>query len=205
MARYYGPKVRLSRSLEVPIAETPKHVTGRRQKRPGCHGHRRRVRLSLYGLQLREKQKIASYYNVRDSQLRRYAEQAQSSKQPSPQALVEILESRLDNVIRRLHWARTIWQARQMVVHGHLLVNGQKVDIPSRRVKSGDFITVRKRSYPFVQKCTEAAQGIGFRIPDWLSVDPHRLEATVLCSPQFEQVLLPCEVDYGNIIEFYTR
>ena len=204
MASYHGPKLRLSRGLEVPIAETPKHVTTKRQKRPGCHGYRR-ARLSLYGIQLKEKKKVASYYNIRNSQLRRYVKQAQSVDNPPPRALQEILESRLDNVIRRLRWARTIWQARQMVCHGHFLVNGRKVDQPSFCVKPGDIITVKTPSHSFVRQCAESTEGMGFRVPDWLLVDQSRLEATILHPPQFQEVLIPFEVDYNKLIEFYTR
>jgi small subunit ribosomal protein S4 len=204
MARYYGPKVRLSRSVEAPIAETPKHVTPGRQKRPGGHGYRR-PRRSLYGSQLVEKRKIASYYNVRERQLRRYIKQAQAAKGPTAEALEAILESRLDNVIRRLRWARTVWQSRQMVVHGHFLVNDRKVDKPSFSVKPGDAITVKPSSLDFVRRCAEATEGMGFRVPDWLSVDQVELAASVLHLPLLQEIMLPFDVDYSKIIEFYTR
>jgi small subunit ribosomal protein S4 len=204
MAHYYGPKVRLSRSVEAPIAETPKHVARKNPKRPGVHGYHR-ARRSLYGSQLVEKRKVASYYDVRDSQLRRYIRQAQTAKTPSPRALQETLESRLDNGVRRLRWARTIWQARQMVVHGHFLVNGHKVDRPSFCVKGGDTIAVKRSSHDFVRKCAAATEGMGFRVPDWLSVNQDSLEAVVLRAPQVEKVMLPFEADYSKIVEFYTR
>jgi small subunit ribosomal protein S4 len=204
MGRYYGPKIRLSRSVEAPIAETPRHVAPKKQRRPGVHGYRR-ARRSLYGSQLVEKRKIASYYNVRERQLRRYTQQAQATRIPSQEALQEILESRLDNVIRRLRWARTVWQARQMVVHGHFLVNGRKVDRPSCCVKPGDTITVKQSAQDFVRRCAEATEGMGFRVPDWLSVDQAKLVAAVLHVPQLQEVMLPFDVDYSKIIEFYTR
>ena len=204
MGRYYGPKVKLSRSMEIPIAETPKHVTPRREKRPGQHGYRK-ARYNLYGLHLREKQRIAHYYNIRDNQLRHYIKLAGSSGHSTQEALQEILESRLDNVIRRLHWARTIWQARQIVVHGHFLVNGRKVNLPSFHVKQGHIISVKNRSGSFIQQCAESAEEVGFRVPDWLSVDKEKLQATVLHLPEFDEVLLPFEADYGRIVEFYTR
>ena len=204
MGRYYGPKVKLSRSMEVPIAETPRHVTLRREKRPGQHG-RRKYRQSLYGLQLREKQRIAHYYNIRNNQLRHYIQLASSHGRSPQEAIQEILESRLDNVIRRAHWARTIWQARQMVVHGHFLVNGRKVDLPSFCVKQGQVISVNKRSLSFVQQCAESAAEVGFRIPDWLSVDKEKMQAIILHLPRFDEVRLPFEASYGRVIEFYTR
>ena len=204
MGRYYGPKVKLSRSVEAPIAETPKHVDVRRNKRPGQHGHRK-YRQSLYGLQLREKQRIAHYYDIRNNQLRHYIQVASSRGRSTQEGLQEVLESRLDNVIRRIHWARTIWQARQMVVHGHFLIDGRKVDRPSFCVKQGQVISVNKRSQSFIQQCAESAAEVGFRIPDWLSVDKEKLQAIILHLPRFDEVLLPFEADYGRIIEFYTR
>jgi small subunit ribosomal protein S4 len=152
-----------------------------------------------------EKQKFARYYNIRDVQLRQYATQAQSARKPSVEVLQEILERRLDNVIRRLRWARTIWQARQMVVHGHFLVNGRKVDLPSFYVKAGDIISVKEDSKQFVRRSAESTEGMGFRVPDWLSVDQDKMEATVLHSPKAEEIMYPFEVDCSRIIEFYTR
>jgi small subunit ribosomal protein S4 len=152
-----------------------------------------------------EKRKVVSYYDVRDSQLRRYIRQAQTAKSPSPRALQETLEARLDNVVRRLRWARTIWQARQMVVHGHFLVNGRKVDRPSFCVKGGDTVAVKQSSHDFVRQCAASTEGMGFRVPDWLSVSQDRLEAVVLHAPKAEEIMLPFEVDYSKIVEFYTR
>lgn len=204
MGRYTGPKLRLSRHLGVPIAETPKHVTPKRGNQPGVH-RRRWAKQSLYALQLREKQKLAAYYSIRDRQFRRYIRMAQSSKLPTDRALLECLEMRLDNVIRRLRWARTIWQARQVVSHGHCLLNGRKVDVPSQGVEPGDVITVREAHKPFVRQCEESVEGMGFRVPDWLSVDKERLEATVLHPPRPDEVLMPFEIDFSKILEFYTR
>src|SRR4030042_661910 len=132
MGTYHGPKVRLTRRVGVAIAETPKHINVRRPRRPGIHG-RTRPRKSLYGERLAEKQKLCAYYNVRDTQFTRHVEQAQAVQGSTTDALHQILESRFDNVIRRIHWARTIWQARQMVSPGHFLIHGHKVDIPSYR------------------------------------------------------------------------
>ena len=155
MGTYHGPKVRLTRRAGAPVAETPKHTNVRRPTRPGMHA-RRRTRTSLYGEQLAEKQKLCAYYNIRDRQFTRHIEQAQAKPGSTTDALQQILESRLDNVIRRLRWARTIWQARQMVAHGHFYVNGHKVDIASYQVSPGEEITVKPGSEPFVR----AAHGV---------------------------------------------
>ncbi len=204
MGSYHGPKVRLSRSRSVPIAETDKHVSPKKDRRPGQHGYRR-TRLSLYGAQLNEKQKISGYYNVRNKQMRLYMSRAQSTKGSTPEILQKTLESRLDNVVRRLRWARTIWQARQMVSHGHFLVNGRKADIASLCVKPGDVISVKPRSKAFIKRCAESTEAMGFRVPEWLSVEEEKLEARVLYLPSLEEVRIPFDIDYTKIIEFYTR
>ncbi len=202
MANYCGPKVRLSRRLGEPISDTPKHVNRKKETRPGMHGYRR-GRQSLYGLQLAEKQKIAFYYNVSDKQLRRYMKIAARDKRATTIAFQEILESRLDNVIRRLGWARTIWQARQMVTHAHFCVNGHKVDIPSFRTKAADVIAVRPKSESFVRQAAETAEAAD--PPAWLVVTEKKLEATVQQLPALEDVRLPFEVEFPKIIEYYTR
>ncbi len=204
MGTYHGAKVRLTRRSGVPIAETPKHMNVRNPKRPGMHG-RRRARQSLYGEQLAEKQKLCAYYNIRERQFTRYVHEAQSRPGSTTDALHRLLEIRLDNVIRRLRWAATIWQARQMVSHGHFLVNGRKVDLPSYGVKAGDEITVKSGSEPFVHKAIEAAEQVEMHTPEWLSADPANLRAKVLRLPEPGEIRLPFEIDLAKIIEFYTR
>jgi small subunit ribosomal protein S4 len=176
----------------------------RRPTRPGIHS-RRRGRLSLYGEQLAEKQKLAAYYNVRDRQFTRHVEQAQAVPGSTTDALQQILESRLDNVIRRLRWARTIWQARQMVTHGHFYVNGHKVDIPSYQVSAGEEITIKPGSEPFVRAALEAAGESDIQVPAWLTADNDNLRAKVLRLPAAGEIRLPFEIDVAKIIEMYTR
>jgi len=204
MGTYHGPKVRLTRRAGVPIAETPKHTNVRRPTRPGLHG-RRRTRPSLYGAQLAEKQKLAAYYNLRDRQFTRHVEQAQAVPGATTDALLQILESRLDNVIRRLRWARTIWQARQMVAHGHFYVDGRKVDIPSYQVRPGEEITVKPGSETFVRAAMESAGEAGIQVPAWLQADHAALRAKVLRLPVPEEIRLPFEIDVAKVIELYTR
>lgn len=204
MGTYHGAKVRLTRRAGAPIAETPKHTNVRRPTRPGMHG-RRRARLSLYGEQLAEKQKLCAYYNLRDRQFTRHVEQAQAVPGSTTDALQQILESRLDNVIRRLRWARTIWQARQMVGHGHFYINGHKVDIPSYLVRPGEEITVKPGSEPFVHAALEAAGESEIQVPAWLSVNNEMLKAKVERLPAPEEVRLPFEIDVAKVIEMYTR
>lgn len=203
MGNYCGPKVRLSRSLGVPIAETPKHMRLRRESPPGMHVLRRGRRKSLYGQQLMEKQKLARYYNVRDGQLRRYMDEATRAKRNTPLVLHEILETRLDNVVRRLGWARTIWQARQMVSHAHFQVDGVKVNIASFRCKPGMKITVKPKSQKFVKEMSETAE---FHLNlDWLERNDTKFEANIVRMPSLEDSRIPFDIDYNKIVEYYNR
>ena len=203
MGNYTGPKVRLSRALGVPIAEIPKHMRLRRENPPGMHVFRRGRRRSLYSSQLAEKQKLARYYNVRDGQLRRYMKQATQSRRTTPLVLHELLETRFDNFIRRLGWARTIWQARQMVVHGHFLVNGRKATVPSMSLKPGDTITIKERSDKFVRQMSETAE---FHLNlDWFQRDEAKFEANIVRMPTMEDSRIPFDIDYNLIVEYYSR
>ena len=202
MGNYTGPKVRLSRRLGVPIAETGKHMNLRRPNRPGMHGYRS-PRRSLYGRQLIEKQRLAFYYNVRDRQMRRYVVTAQKGHASAADGLRQLLERRLDNVVRRLGWARTIWQARQIVAHGHLLVNGQKVDRPGFEVKAGDVISVCDKSQKFVAAAAEACEEK--LVPAWLAAEEGKLVGTVTQLPMIEDIRVPFDLEYSLIIEYFTK
>lgn len=202
MGNYIGPKVRLSRRLGVPIAETVKHMSLKRTSRPGMHGYRN-PRQSLYGRQLLEKQRLAFYYNVRDKQMRKYVVVAAKGHGSAADGLRQILELRLDNVVRRLGWCRTVWQARQMVVHGHIQVNGKKVDRPSYLVKEGMKISVRPKSMKFVQAAAESCEEK--LVPAWITAEEGKLEGSIIHKPSNEEIRLPFELDYSLIVEYYTR
>ncbi|MCC7146200.1 MAG: 30S ribosomal protein S4 [Phycisphaeraceae bacterium] len=197
MANYTGPKVKLSRRVGVPIADTPKHTAKRQLNPPGMHGFRGR-RLRDYGVRLNEKQKLRYHYNVLERQFRRMAEEASHAKGNTGSVLLRFLEQRLDNVIRRLGWARTIWGARQIVAHGHILVNGRKTDRPSFRVKVGDKITVKEGLHKLVRENMESLPG--HEVPAWLSFDPSTLTASVMADPTPDQV--PFDINMNLIIEF---
>jgi small subunit ribosomal protein S4 len=200
MGSYHGPKVRLTRRAGAAIAETPKHLKEKKLTRPGMHGLHR-PRQSLYGQQLAEKQKLSSFYNIPDAQMRKYVRSSGSSG-----ALTKTLESRLDNIIRRAKWARSIWQARQMVSHGHFLVNECKVDLPSFEVKAGDKITVKPSDMEFVKNCAAEAEEIGApAVPAWLNMNNEEFAVIVAHLPGIDDVKYPFEIDYGKIIEYYTR
>ena len=146
---------------------------------------------------------MAFYYNVRDRQLRKYVSLASVGHGSAADALRQILEIRLDNVVRRLGWVRTVWQARQMVAHGHISVNGKKVDIPSYLVKIGDTITVKEKSQKFAQTCAETCEEK--LVPTWLVCEENKLEGKVLHLPLVEEIRIPFELDYSLIIEYFTH
>lgn len=197
MANYTGPKVKLSRRVGVPIADVPKH-TQKQLVTPGMHGYRGR-RLRDYGVRLNEKQKLRYHYNVLERQFRRTLKEAGSSKGNTGDVLLVLLEKRLDNVIRRLGFARTIWSSRQLVGHGHVLVNGRKTDIASARIEVGDKVTLREKSHKLVRENLESLAG--HNVPAWLSFDPSTLTATVVAEPTPDQV--PFDVNMNLIVEFY--
>ena len=199
MANYTGPKVKLSRRVGVPIADLPKHTTKRQLNPPGMHGFRGR-RLRDYGVRLNEKQKLRYHYNILEKQFRLLLDEAGHTKGNTGVVLLQLLEQRLDNVIRRLGWARSIWAARQIVSHGHILVNGRKVDIASYRVSVGDEITVKKENAKkLIRENLESLPG--HEVPEWLTFDPSTLTAKVAAVPTADQV--PFDVNMNLIIEFY--
>ena len=199
MARYTGPKVRLSRRVGVPIADIPKHTNNERIKTPaGMHGYRGR-RLRDYGVRMNEKQKVRYHYGVLEKQFRRYL--AEAGRQPgnTGAVLMQLLERRLDNVIRRSGLARTIWGARQMVAHGQILLNGRKTDRPSCEVSVGDVITLKAKVHKLARENMESMAG--HEVPGWLELNPAELAVRVVASPVQDQI--PFDVNPNLIVEFY--
>ncbi len=198
MANYTGPKVKLSRRVGVPIADIPKHTAKRQLNPPGMHGFRGR-RLRDYGIRLNEKQKLRYHYNVLERQFRGYMAKASTTKGNTGEVLMRLLEQRLDNVIRRMGWGRTIWAARQIVNHGHVLVNGRKTDIASFRVSIGDEITLKPGIQKIVRENMETMPG--HNVPGWLMFDPSTLTAKVTADPTTDEI--PFDVNMNLIVEFY--
>ncbi len=198
MATYTGPKVRLSRRVGVPISDTPKHTSKRQLTPPGMHGFRGR-RLRDYGIRLVEKQKLRYHYNILEKQFRRTVEEAKRKQGNSGDVLMQLLERRLDNVVRRTGMVRTIWSARQLVSHGHVLVNGHKCDIPSRRLDVGDVITVKPKIEKVIRENMESMGG--HEVPGWIAFNPSELNTKVAALPTKDQI--PFDVNTNLIIEFY--
>ncbi|RMF29153.1 MAG: 30S ribosomal protein S4 [Chloroflexi bacterium] len=214
MARYTGPVCKLCRRageklyLKGERCYTPKCALERKGYAPGQHGREAqysRRRASDYARQLREKQKARRIYGVLERQFRRYYQQALKKRGMTGENLLIILESRLDNVIYRLGFADSRAQARQLVQHGHFVVNGRRTNIPSYLVKPGDQIIVRegsrKRRYfkERAQLLSDSAQ----RVPAWLALDPQQMSARVLRLPTREEIDLPLQEQL--IVEYYSR
>jgi len=201
MARYTGPATRISRRLKVDLIGGDRAFE-RRPYPPGQHG-RGRVKESEYLLQLQEKQKARHTYGVLEKQFSRYYKEAARRQGKTGENLLQILESRLDNVIYRAGIARTRRQARQLVSHGHFLVNGVKVNIPSYQVAKWDIIDVRPKSFsllPFVI----AKEEYGSRpVPAWLQIVQSNLRVLVHQLPERAQIEVP--VQEQLIVEFYSK
>jgi small subunit ribosomal protein S4 len=201
MARYTGPATKKSRRLGVDLVGGDKAFE-RRPYPPGQHG-RTRQKESEYRNQLHEKQKARLTYGVLEKQFRRYFVEANRMSGKAGDNLLQILESRLDNVVYRAGFARTRRHARQLVVHGHLLVNGVKVNVPSYRVEEHDVIEVRPKSVemtPFII----ARETHGERpVPGWLEVLPERMRILVHSLPTREQIDTP--VQEQLIVELYSK
>ena len=197
MGRYLGPKVKLSRRCGVPIADNPKH-TKDEMTLPGMHGFRGR-RNTEYGVRLIEKQKLRFHYGMLEKQFRLFLDIAKKSKGNTANTMMQLLESRLDNVLRRLGVASTIWAARQIVAHGHVKVDGVKTDIASYRVEPGMTITFKDGIHKLLRENMEG--GAGHNVPGWLEFNPSQLTAKVNAMPVPEDV--PFEVNMNLIIEFY--
>ena len=209
MARYIGPVCRLCRRegmklfLKGERCYTEKCAIEKRNFPPGQHGKTRKAKLAGYGLQLREKQKVKRIYGVLEDQFRRYFETAERTRGITGEMLLQLLERRLDNVVYRLGLATSRPQARQLVRHGHFLVNGKKVDIPSYSVRQGDVITVlgRTQKNVTIEHAIEEVKGRG--IPAWLSFDATALSGRIVSMPTREQINLP--VQEQLIVELYSK
>jgi small subunit ribosomal protein S4 len=209
MARYTGAVCRLCRRegmklfLKGERCYTEKCAIEKRNLPPGQHGRLRKAKLAGYGLQLREKQKVKRIYGVLENQFRRYFEVADRTRGITGETLLQLLERRLDNVIYRLGLATSRAQARQLVRHGHFLINGKKVDIPSYSLKPGDVVSVRGTSAQnaTIQHAIEEVKGRG--IPEWLTFDAGQLTGRVNQLPTREQINLP--VQEQLIVELYSK
>ncbi len=201
MARYTGPRTKVSRRARQLLDENKAKYFDRRPYPPGEHG-RGRIRESQYQIQLREKQKLRFMYGVLEKPFRNYYAKAARQSGITGENLLRLLEVRLDNVIYRSGFARTRPQARQLVSHGHFLVNGRKVDVPSYQVRQGDSVTIKERSkeaFPVVQ----AIDTVDRRAPEWLDVDPRERKVTVTMLPSRQQI--DTDIQEQLVVELYSK
>ncbi|MEH0984166.1 30S ribosomal protein S4 [Micromonospora sp. CPCC 205556] len=197
------PKARLSRALGIPLTRKCVRYLERRPYPPGVHGRARR-RTSDYQVRLLEKQRLRHQYNVSEVQLRRAFDEAARDAGKTGETLVALLERRLDAVVHRSGLARSVYQARQLVAHGHFTVDGRKVDRPSYRLRPGQVVAVRQRSrqLPPFQLAATGANADGPGRP-YLSVDLAGLRATLLRAPARDEVPVHC--DEQLVVEYYSR
>lgn len=201
MARYTGPKHKACRRARTPLCQSKKCPVDRRPYPPGDHG-RGRIRESDYQIQLREKQKLRVMYGVLERQFRKYYEMAERRPGITGSNLLQILECRLDNVVWRSGLAATRPQARQLVNHGHVLVNGKKVDIPSYQVRAGDVVTFKERSLDMIviQHSVDTMDRV---TPEWLDVDLGERRISVRDLPSREQI--DTAIQEQLIVELYSK
>ncbi len=201
MARYTGPRHKACRRARTPLCQSKKCPVDKRPYPPGQHG-RGRIRESDYLVQLREKQKLRTMYGVLEKQFRRYYELASRQPGVTGDNLLQLLESRLDNVVWRSGLASTRPQARQLVNHGHFRVNGKKVDIPSYRVRKGDIVTLKDNSVDLVA-VQHSVDTLGRVIPDWLDVDARSRKVVVRDLPARDQI--DTAVNEQLVVELYSK
>jgi small subunit ribosomal protein S4 len=209
MANYSGPVCRLCRREDMKLflkgdrCYTDKCGYERRAYAPGQHGQARRRKLSNYGSQLREKQKVKRLYGLLERQFRGYYHHASAAKGKTGENLLQFLEQRLDNVVFRLGFADTRAEARQLVRHGHFRVNTRKVNIPSFQVKTGDVVAVKEKSQKIV-RINEALEAVERRgIPAWLDLDKGGFKGTVKATPARDDITMPIQEQL--IVELYSK
>lgn len=198
--------VRHSRALGIALTPKAEKYMERRPYGPGQHGRARRKQDSDYAVRLKEKQRLRAQYNIREAQMRRYFEEAKRTAGLTGENLVELLEQRLDALVLRAGFARTIQQARQLVVHRHIMVDGQRVDRPSFMVKPGQMIHVHSRSEkmaPFQVAATGAHQDVLPDTPAYLDVAIDKLQATFTRLPERSEIPVTCEEQL--VVEYYAR
>ncbi len=205
MSKRISAKYKIDRRMGQNIWGRPKSPVNKREYGPGQHGQRRRGKVSDYGLQLNAKQKLKGYYgNITEKQFRSIYKEATRLKGDTSEALIGLLEQRLDTIVYRAKFVPTVFSARQFVNHGHIKVNGQRVTIPSYRCNEGDVIEVREKSRE-IGIVLEAVQSPERDVPDYLDVDHNKLRATLLRIPQLGDVPYPVQMEPNLVVEFYSR
>ncbi|MER2519785.1 MAG: 30S ribosomal protein S4 [Bdellovibrionales bacterium] len=204
MTKRLESKHKIDRRLGVNLWGRNKSPLNNREYRPGQHGQRR-TKPSDYGVQLMAKQRLRGYYgNVGERQFHRYYEEAMRRKGNNGEILIQLLERRLDTVVYRMKFVPTVFSSRQLVSHGHVLVNGKRVNIPSYQVKEGDVIELRAKAKQNVMVLA-AAELSERDVPDYMLVDHKEMKGTFVRTPQMSDVPYPVQMEPNLVIEFYSR
>ena len=205
MSKRDSAKYKIDRRMGENIWGRPKSPVNKREYGPGQHGQRRKSKLSDFGTQLKAKQKLKGYYgNISEKQFRRIYEEATRQKGDTSENLIGLLESRLDAIIYRAKFVPTPFAARQFINHGHIRVNGRKVNIPSYRCKVGDTIEVREKSKQ-LGLVLEAIDLAERDVPDYVEADHAKMTARYVRQPSFADVPYPVMMEPNLVIEFYSR
>jgi len=205
MSKRIAAKYKIDRRFGENLWGRPKSPVNKREYGPGQHGPTRRRKLSDFGIHLAAKQKLKGYYgNITERQFRRIYKEARRRKGDTGENLVQLLERRLDAVVYRMKFVPTVFAARQFVNHGHIRVNGRKVNIPSYLVKDGDVIEVRAKSreLPLVLDAISSAER---DVPDYLEVDFNKLSGKFVRGPNLSDVPYPVRMEPNLVVEFYSR
>jgi small subunit ribosomal protein S4 len=205
MSKRQSAKYKIDRRMGENIWGRPKSPVNRREYGPGQHGQGRKGKLSDFGIQLRAKQKLKGYYgNITEKQFRKTYDQANAMKGDTSENLIGLLERRLDAVIYRAKFVATVFAARQFINHGHIKVNGRRVNIPSYRCKPGDVIEVREKSRELAV-VLEASQLAERDVPEYIQADHSKMNATFVSVPAFSDVPYPVQMEPNLTVEFYSR
>ena len=205
MTKRTSAKYKIDRRMGENIWGRPKSPVNRREFGPGQHGQRRKGKLSDFGVQLRAKQKLKGYYgSISEKQFRKTYEEASRQKGDTGENLIGILESRLDAIVYRAKFVATVFAARQFVNHGHVKVNGRRVNIGSYQCKPGDVIEVKDKSKQLAI-VIEASQLAERDVPDYLDVNHGKMTATYVRKPGLSDVPYPVQMEPNLVVEFYSR
>ena len=204
MSKRISSKYKINRRLSVNLWGRPKSPFNKRDYPPGQHGQRRR-KISDFGSQLRAKQKLKGYYgNINEKQFRRIYAEAVPAKGDTSELLIGLLESRLDIIVYRMLFVPTVFAARQLINHGHVTVNGKRVNVASYRVSEGDQVEIRQKykEHPVV---LEATQTLERDVPDYMEIDFENLKGTFVRIPVLADVPYPVQMEPNLVIEYYSR
>ena len=205
MSKRHSVKYKIDRRMGENIWGRPKSPANKREYGPGQHGQRRKGKLSDFGVQLRAKQKLKGYYgNISEKQFRKVYDEASRMKGDTSENLIGLLERRLDAIVYRAKFVPTVFAARQFINHGHVKVNGKRVNIASYRVRPGDVVEVREKCKQLAI-VLEAVQSAERDVPDYVDVDHGKMTANFSRVPSFSDVPYPVQMEPNLVVEFYSR